>query len=178
MIKKLFAYVKKFIAYRRYPYLTAVVGFFDVFLFIIPEDLLIVAGAMAKPEGWKSTLLIVALGSALGAVTLAWLLQTGFGGFLGQEGGSGWWGDASAYSERLGPWALVIAASLPVPMQPFVALAVVAKLPLPKIFALAFLGRAIKYSWLTALAFYFPTKLGKKLRPNEEKPMSSKLHNR
>lgn len=161
MRARIFQYLQRFLRHRRFPYLVALVGFADMFLFIVPNDLLMLSEAAASPGRRKSSVLIVSTGSALGAMALAYAFREGASVLLALHPGAGaplWWASAREAFERYGDWALFFAALAPIPVQPFVAGALFTRLGLPWIFALVLVGRLVKYSLLAFVPSLVPAR--------------------
>ena len=162
MIQRITLYLQRFITHRRYPYLVAMVGFLDMFLFVVPNDLLMISEAVASPKRWRFSVVIVALGSAAGASALAFVLKEGHSAFLYFVPSTltpEWWSSSRFYFQKYGAWALFISAAAPVPVQPFVAGAVFSNLELTRLFLVVLAGRLIKYTALANLARIFPKRL-------------------
>lgn len=131
----------------------------DAFVVVIPTDGLLVSAVMLAPRRWIYTALVVTLGSTLGAVALAGLLEVhGLPLLLkikpGLDQSSVWiWTDLMM--DKYGGWALFAVALSPIMQHPAVALAALAGMSLWEIAAFVFVGRAIKYlviSWISTHA--------------------------
>lgn len=137
----------------------------DSFIVVVPTDGLLVSASMLAPRRWFYTALVVTLGSTLGAWLLAALLEIHGLPFLlqlspGLDQTSAWiWSDQ--FIDRWGGWALFLVALSPLMQQPAVALAALAGMPLLEIFGLVFVGRVIKYLFLSWVATHAPGLLGK-----------------
>ncbi|MGZ3712065.1 MAG: YqaA family protein [Bdellovibrionota bacterium] len=158
MKQKLIGYVRSFMSSPRYPFLVALVGFLDMFLLIVPNDLLLVSGVLANPKRWRSSAFIVTLGSTFGVWALALFLLAGYSTFLGTplQEHSPIWIETQRNFRIYGDWAILLGAAAPVPVQIFVIAAVWAKIPVGKIVLLVFAGRLIKYFTLAFMASRFP----------------------
>jgi membrane protein YqaA with SNARE-associated domain len=148
-----------------YSPLIAVLAAADSFVVIVPTDGLLVSAAMLAPRRWISTALFVSVGSSLGALGLAlvlerhglpWLLY--FQPDIQQT--SAW-----IYTDRLmdawGSWAIFAVSLTPIMQQPAVALAALAGRPMGEIFFAALAGRAVKYGLLAWVSTHAPGVLGK-----------------
>jgi membrane protein YqaA with SNARE-associated domain len=137
----------------------------DAFVIIIPTDGLLVGASMAKPKRWAYAAVVVTLGSTIGALVLAAVLQRHGLPVLqylnpGIEQTEAW-----AWSVKMmadwGRWALFFVAVSPIMQQPAVALAALAGMPLLEVFYLVFSGRLLKYGFLSWLATHAPGMLSK-----------------
>jgi membrane protein YqaA with SNARE-associated domain len=157
----LLQYAQRFLRDRKFPYLVALVGFADMFVFVVPNDLLLVAEATTSPHRRRSSVAIVSLGSALGAVALAFALKEGISTLLyfnPQTAIPGWWASATSHFERNGSWELFLSALSPIPVQPFVAGAIISHFTLLHIFGAVLAGRIVKYSALAYLTALLPNR--------------------
>lgn len=143
----------------------ALLAALDAFVVVIPTDGLLVAASMLAPRRWIYTTLIVTLGSSLGALALAAVLEKHGLPFLlhlspGLEQTSAWvWSDQ--IMDRWGNVTLFLIALSPIMQQPAVALAALAGMPLWDIFLLVFAGRLIKYAFISWISTHAPGMLGK-----------------
>lgn len=137
----------------------------DAFVIVVPTDGLLVSAVMLAPRRWIYTAIVVTLGSTLGAVGLAALLEEhGLPLLLsikpGLDQGALWiWTDQMM--DRWGAWALFGVALSPIMQHPAVALAAMAGMPIWEIFGCVFLGRAIKYLVLAYISTHAPRLLGR-----------------
>lgn len=158
-MKKFFAYLKSFPEYASkpwYPYVLALIAFADYFLFVIPLDAMVVASVMVARKRWFSISFWACLGSTIGAVLFAVLIQHYGMDFL-QHWAPHLLEDKLAVTithwlQEYGFWALLGIAMLPLHQHPTVAIAALANIPALTIFITMFLGRFIKYciyNWLS-----------------------------
>jgi len=137
----------------------------DAFVIIIPTDGLLVGASMAKPKRWVYAAVVVTLGSTIGALILAAILQKHGLPFLQYLNPGIDQTEAWAWSVKMmadwGRWALFFVAISPFMQQPAVALAALAGMPLLEVFYLVFLGRLLKYGFLSWLATHAPAMLSK-----------------
>lgn len=137
----------------------------DAFVIVIPTDGLLVGASMAAPRRWVYAALLVTLGSTIGAVVLAAILQIHGLPFLqylspGVDQTEAWRWSVTLMADW-GGLALFLIALSPIMQQPAVALAALAGMPLLNIFALVFAGRLIKYAFLSWIATHAPGMLTK-----------------
>ncbi len=136
----------------------------DLFLVVIPTDGLLIGAVMLSPRRWIYTAFMVSLGSALGCLALAHLIQVHGMPFLlhivpGIESNSAWtW--TNQLMDKWGTWAVFLIALSPLMQHPAIALAALAGMPLLNIACFAFAGRIIKYLLLAYLATHAPSMLG------------------
>lgn len=147
---------------RRWWYapLVAFLAFIDHFMIIIPTDGLLVSAVLLNPKRWVSTTLIVTLGSSLGALALAALIEWhGLPLLLQISPGidqTQAWSWTDRFMDEYGMLAVFAVALSPFMQHPAVALASLANVPLAKIFGVVFLGRIIKYSIVCWVASHMP----------------------
>lgn len=148
-----------------YPPLLGFLAGVDLFLIIIPTDGLMVSSVIMKPKRWISMALWTAVGSSLGALALAAVLEVHGLPFLlwlkpGLDQSSIWiWTDQMMH--QWGGWALFAVAISPLMQHPAVALAALAKMPLLEIFSMVFAGRILKYLLLAWISSHAPHVLEK-----------------
>jgi membrane protein YqaA with SNARE-associated domain len=137
----------------------------DLFLVVIPTDGLLIGAVMLSPRRWIYSALMVSLGSALGCVALAHLIQVHGMPFLlsivpGIQANSTWtW--TNELMDKWGTWAVFLVALSPMMQHPAIALAALAGMPLANIAGFAFAGRILKYLMLAYLGTHAPGVLGK-----------------
>ncbi len=141
--------------------LLALLAGLDMFIWVVPTDVLVITTAVLRPGRWSRICTLVALGSALGMCALA------YGVGLGSPWVSrmlesvalleGSLRAARSATQASGPWALFLVTLSPfVPAQPAIALAVFAGMKPIAVFFLALLGRLSKYGIYTAMAAKAP----------------------
>ena len=161
-MKKFLAYIKKLpesASKPWYPYAMALIAFADYFLFVIPLDAMVVASVIASKRHWKAISFWTCLGSTLGALLFAILIQQ-FGDVFLHNWAPHLLEDPIALTithwlQHYGFWALLLIAMGPIHQHPTVAIAALAKVPLSIIFITMFLGRLFKYviyTWLSTHA--------------------------
>lgn len=144
---------------KSYPFIVAALAALDLFILVVPTDALLISAVFLKPRRWISISLVVAFGSALGALALAGIAAD-FPNHLpqaltvGADGGA--WEKTRNIFEHYGFWALTILSISPVPQQPGVVIAGLSQVPLWDVFASVFLGRIVKYLLFSYLATYAP----------------------
>ncbi len=138
-----------------YPYLLGALAFSDYFIFMVPLDALVVGSFLAARPRWLRLNWMASLGSTLGAVLFAFLIDRYGTGILERLMpsllNSEITRDFSVWLHKYGFLALLGAAILPIHQHPTVAVAAVAKVPLSTIFFALLLGRFLKYCIYYAL---------------------------
>ncbi|MCM2283097.1 MAG: hypothetical protein NDI61_14740 [Bdellovibrionaceae bacterium] len=147
---------------RRWWYapLVAFLAFADHFTIIIPTDGLLVSAVLLNPKRWVSTMLTVTIGSSLGALALAALIEWhGLPLLLKISPGidqTQVWVWTEQFMSEYGMLAVFAVALSPFMQHPAVALASLANVPLLKIFGIVLLGRIIKYGVVCWVASHMP----------------------
>jgi len=147
---------------RRWWYapLISFLAFIDHFVVFIPTDGLLVSAVMLHPRRWIYTFLCLSVGSSLGALVLAALIEWhGLPLLLQISPGldqTGMWSWTEAFMNQHGIWALFLVAVSPVVQHPAIALAALAKVPLLNIFLVVLAGRLIKYAVISWVASHAP----------------------
>lgn len=135
----------------------------DVWLVIIPTDGLVIASTLAQPRRWKVFAIFFTLGSALGALSLAWVvnqhglpwIQHFFPDFVT----SSFWITTESWVDSIGLWAVFLIAITPLSQQPAVILAALSHNTLTAIFMAVLFGRLIKYLVMGFLCAHAPEHL-------------------
>lgn len=161
-MKKILDYCKtlpKYVSRPWYPFAMAGVAFSDYFIFIIPLDAMVVGSIIAARKRWFSISFWASMGSTIGAVIFAALIQKYGLSFL-QSTAPNLLDDPltqtiTGWLNEYGFWAIIAIAATPIHQHPTVAIAALAKIPLLTIFITMFIGRFIKYcvyTWLSTHA--------------------------
>jgi hypothetical protein len=145
----------------------------DLFVGFIPTDALVVSAAMLRPRKWLRSAVIIALGSAVGALALAWAIHVVGDPVLtwlfGTPEGPAEWKDTKAFLERYGAPALALMAGGPLPQQPAVALCSLGGMRLDVIALSVLAGRLIKYCVFAYSATHARRFLRKRGKPSEKR---------
>jgi len=149
-----------------YAPLVSVLAALDSFIIIVPTDGLLVGASILGPKRWAYNAFVVTLGSTLGAVAFAALIQQHGLPFLlnilPDVNQSQVWNWTDSAMDEWGAIALFLFALSPLMQHPAVTLAALAGMPLTKMFWIIFAGRIIKYlalSWISSHAPRFLHKL-------------------
>jgi membrane protein YqaA with SNARE-associated domain len=138
--------------------LMAFLSAIDAFVLVIPNEPIIAAGVLARPKCWLSLSLWMTLGSALGAVALAWLVSTESEWILRHFVSekmlhSKSWHESMKLIDDYGLWGLAAVSLSPLPQHAAVIIVGLAEMPLDRIFLAVLVGRLPKYvgtGWLAA----------------------------
>lgn len=148
-----------------YPPLIGFLAAIDHLVLIIPSDGILISSAMLTPKRWVTLASCVAVGSTVGAIVLAavveahglpWILQT----YPGIDQTS-WWTLSRDLFERYGLLMLFAIAATPVVQQPIVILASLANTPLFEMTVVIFTGRIAKFLFIAYLGSHAPRYLKK-----------------
>ncbi len=148
------------------PWYLAFVSFLaasDLFILIVPTDLLLITYVLLRPLRWLRTAVWFACGSALGALALAAVLHGGGASLIEQ-----WfpgifqssnWSSTTEFVRAHGAPALGLISASILPQQPGVVIAGLSRMPLLDIFASVWIGRFAKNLILAWLASHAPKQL-------------------
>lgn len=148
-------------AYRLwYPPFIGLLALLDNIVIVIPNDGILISSSMLVPKRWWYLALMVAIGSTLGALLLAgivewkglpWILE-----IFPSLNQSKSWAWSIDFFGNYGLFLVFIVALTPLAQQPAVILASLANTPLWKLAAVVFAGRAIKYFVMAYIASHTP----------------------
>ena len=167
-MRKLLEAIRKLERWIDKPWVLPALGFFafiDLFIMIIPTEGILITTTMLRPKRWWAIALWLCTSSALGALCLAvvssWfgppIVQYLFGDISLNQG----WLQAEQTIRSYGPWALIAIVISPLPQHPAIVISALAKMPLPLLFAMVWLGRALKYGVFGWMASHAPRMLMK-----------------
>lgn len=164
-IKKLVSALQRHADRAWYAPLIGLLSALDNLVLIIPTDGILISSSMLIPKRWLLFSVSIAVGSTLGALGLAalvefqghaWVLQV----YPGLDQTLAW-----TWTERVfDNYGLLIVFALaltPLSQQPAVILAGLAKVPLSELAAVVFAGRLIKYLVMGYLGSHAPRLLKK-----------------
>lgn len=165
-VSRLIKQIQKYVDRWWYPPALGALAGADLFIIVVPTDGLMVSSTMLAPRRWISMAFFTALGSSLGALALAAVLEVhGLPFILQLKPGidqSALWIWTDQIMHQWGGWAIFAVAISPLMQHPAVALAAIAEMPLWEIFAMVFAGRIIKYillAWISSHAPHYLNKL-------------------
>jgi membrane protein YqaA with SNARE-associated domain len=159
-MKSWVASIQKFIDQWWYNYFVGFLAGFDHLALVIPTDGLVVSSAMINPKKWKHLAICTAIGSTLGAVLLAQISNVYGLPFLNEHFtsivSSPYWAKTQIYFEVYGLGFVFLLAVSPLAQQPGVILAGLAGASLLELAMVVFLGRILKYSFLSYVSVFAP----------------------
>jgi len=148
-----------------YPPLIGLLAALDNFVIVIPNDGILISSSILIPKRWFILALSVAVGSTVGALLLAgvveyqglpWILEIYPGLNESQT-----WNLALEYFERYGLLLVFLVAVTPFPQQPAVVLASLANTPFFELAVVIFSGRIIKFLVMAYVGSHAPRLLSK-----------------
>ncbi len=164
-LKSWLQYFQNFVEKPWYEIVLAFLAAIDAIVVIVPTDGLLISSALLAPRKWWRLWLWTAIGSTIGGIGFAFLVQAQGWEFLNQffpslEKSQGWLLAADLFSSY-GLWLLFAFAMAPVVQQPMLALAALAHHSLAKIGIILLCGRLLKYFIMTVVARFAPEKIRK-----------------
>lgn len=137
----------------------------DNFVIIIPNEGILISSSMVIPKRWFIFALNIAIGSTLGALALAALVEfQGLPFILKIFPGineTTLWAMMLKFFERYGLFFIFVVAITPIAQQPSIILASLANTPFLKLALVIFLGRSMKFFILAYAATHAPRLLSK-----------------
>lgn len=148
-----------------YPPLIGILAALDNILIIIPNDGILISSSMLIPKRWFVLALCVAIGSTVGAIGLAALVEFhGLPWILDMYPGineTKSWALTVEFFEKYGLLLVFAVAITPFVQQPAVILASLADTPLLELAAVIFIGRFIKFLVMAYVGSHTPRLLSK-----------------
>jgi membrane protein YqaA with SNARE-associated domain len=148
-----------------YPPLVGLLAALDNVLVVIPNDGILISSSMLTPKRWFFLALCVAIGSTVGAVALAALVEyQGLPWILDLYPGineTKSWAWSMEFFDRYGLLLVFVVAVTPFVQQPAVILASLANTPLLELAAVIFAGRFIKFLIMAYVGSHTPRLLTK-----------------
>lgn len=148
-----------------YPPLIGLLAALDNLIIIIPNDGLLISSSMLTPKRWFVLALCVAVGSTVGAIVLAalveyqglpWILEV----YPGLDDTRAW-AVSNQFFDNYGLLLVFVVAVTPLMQQPAVILASLANTPLFDLAAVIFAGRIIKFLIMAYVGSHAPRLLKK-----------------
>jgi membrane protein YqaA with SNARE-associated domain len=156
---------QKFTDKSWYPLLIGFFAFIDNLIVIVPTDGLLVSSILLRARRWLWFALAVTVGSSLGALLLAYLIEIhGMPWILNYfpNLNKGWaWMTTEKFFLEYGLIVVFAVAAAPVFQHPAIVLAAVSNIALVHIFLAVFAGRLIKYLVMGYISSHAPKMLGK-----------------
>lgn len=164
-IFKTIARLERFAQRIWYTPVVALLAALDLFILVVPTDALLISNVALRPKRWISIAIWFTAGSALGSLALALLINHYGIDFLGALGlhpdkFPSWEMTARWIRDYQGP-ALAVFGGGPLPLQPAVMLAAIAKVSPGAIFFWVALGRALKFFFFAWAATHAPNLLNR-----------------
>ena len=143
-----------------YPPFIGLLAAIDNLILIIPNDGILISSAMLTPKRWFLLALNVAIGSTIGALGLAALIELlGLPWLMGFFPGlhdSTTWKLTEEFFHQYGLLVVFAVAITPIMQQPAVILASLAETPLLQLCAVIFVGRFIKFQIMAYVGSHAP----------------------
>ena len=148
-----------------YAPLIGLLALIDTFVIVIPTDGILISSTMLKPKKWLLYAIFITLGSTLGALLFAYLLQI-YGlpwilNFYPELTQGQMWHWMQVFFEQYGLIVIFIIAAAPIIQNPSIILACMANIPLVQIFFVILAGRFLKYLVMGYISSHTPRLLGK-----------------
>jgi membrane protein YqaA with SNARE-associated domain len=148
-----------------YPPLIGVLAALDNLVIVIPNDGILISSSALIPKRWFILALSVTIGSTVGALALASLVEVqGLPWILEVLPGineSKVWLWSLEFFEKYGLILVFFVAVMPIAQQPAVILASLANTPLFELASIIFLGRFIKFLVMAYIGSHSPKLLSK-----------------
>lgn len=146
-----------------YPPLIGLLAALDNLIVVIPNDGILISSSMLTPKRWVTLAFSVAVGSTIGAIVLAALVELqGLPWILDLYPGvseTKTWVLSMEFFDRYGLFLVFAVAVTPFVQQPAVILASLANTPLVELAAVIFIGRFIKFLIMAYLGSHAPRML-------------------
>lgn len=164
-ILKFIQLLQKYVDRFWYPLFIGFLAALDNIVIIIPNDGILISSSMLTPKRWFILALNVAIGSTIGALALAalvelqglpWILEF-YPGIINTKV----WDLSMEFFEKYGLLLVFVVAVTPLMQQPAVILASLANTPLLKLAVVIFIGRFIKFLIMAYLGSHAPRLLKK-----------------
>jgi membrane protein YqaA with SNARE-associated domain len=137
----------------------------DAIILIVPTDGLLISSCILKPQRWFGFAVAVAVGSTVGGLVLAGLIEMqGLPWILNLYPGldQSWaWKMTDDFFKLYGLWVLFAVSVAPLPQQPAIVLASLSTVSLPEMTIVLFVGRFFKFIFMAYLGAKAPQLLSK-----------------
>jgi membrane protein YqaA with SNARE-associated domain len=159
-----FARVQRYLDRPWYPLLLGALAAADQILVVIPTDGLTVAAILATPRRWMQYAIAATTGNLLGCGILAegiyrnsdWLHER-----LGPWMESSWWSTVENFIQSNGSWSIALGALSPIPLQFWVIVPALARMPAAELFLALLIGRLVRFVALCWIASHAPKLLSR-----------------
>jgi membrane protein YqaA with SNARE-associated domain len=160
------------------PWYLPAIGFIaaaDLFVCVVPTEGLLISSVILQPRRWIRTFVWMSVGSAIGATALGYVSHH-YGETVVRfisEGAlaSASWMKTQAFLDKYGAVAVGLIAFSPIPLQPAIILAGLAKMPIYHLLISVLLARGLKfgiYAWVATHAPHLLRKFKLARRETEE----------
>lgn len=159
-IREYVAILQSFADRYWYPPFIGILAALDNFVIIIPNDGILISSCMLTPRRWFYLATCISVGSTIGALGLAalveyqglpWLLE-----MFPNADQTSTWQMTDSFFQKYGLIVVFIVAASPLMQQPAVVLASLAGTPLPILVSVIFVGRYIKFLIMAYVAAHAP----------------------
>jgi len=167
LTRKTVNWVNQFVHHWWYIPLVAFLSFLDAYVFIIPNEAVLVAAVLAHRKRWFASTFWTTFGSAVGAGLFAWMAELWGERFINylmpMALHSKPWDETVAFLNQHGVWGLTLVSLSPFPQHLAVAVMGLAHFSPLHVFFAVMLGRFPKYlffGWAAAYAPHWLKRLG------------------
>lgn len=164
-IQKTVKYLQTFIDRVWYGPLIGLLALVDNIILVIPNDGILISSSMLVPKKWLRFALFISIGSTIGAVVLAamveWYGVPFLQDYFPQIANSRSFQITEAFFNDYGLWVVFFVAIMPLIQQPAVVLAALAETPLWQLAVVVFIGRVVKFLLMSWVASHAPNYLAK-----------------
>ena len=164
-IKSYVRFLQRFVDRVWYPPLIGFLSALDNFIIIIPNDGILISSSMLTPKRWFNLAVCVSIGSTIGAMLLAALVEyQGLPWILDMYPGvneTAVWKWTDQFFAQYGLLVVFIVAITPIMQQPAVILAALAFTPIAEVGAIVFAGRFVKFLAMAYAGSHAPRLLNK-----------------
>ena len=164
-IKSKIQTLQKYTNRKWYPPFIGFLAALDFFILIVPTDGILISSTMITPKRWFAIAVCMAIGSTLGAIALAAIVQLqGLPWILDLYPGiseTQTWQLSQKFFEQYGLILVFAVAASPFVQHPTVILASLANSSILELTAIIFVGRLLKFLLIAYLSSHAPSVLGK-----------------
>ncbi|NDD92152.1 hypothetical protein EBZ37_08715 [bacterium] len=158
-MKSRFALIQRYLDRPWYPLALGAMAAADLIVIIIPIDGLTVAAVAAASRRWHQFAVAVSVGNTLGCAVLAqgvysnaaWISER-FSFLMHSHA----WAQVEHFIQSYGVWAVTLGALSPIPLQVWVIVPALAKMPVFELLSALLIGRVIRSLILCWIASHVP----------------------
>ncbi|MBX3019367.1 MAG: hypothetical protein KF767_15885 [Bdellovibrionaceae bacterium] len=148
-----------------YPFLIGLLAGLDNLIVVVPTDGILISSILLQPKRWLRMSFAITLGSSLGGLVLAWLVQhhglplieTYYPSLLTTKS----WVWTEYLFDNYGLIVLFAVAATPIMQHPAIVLTALSGTSLLSLFMVMIAGRALKYLFLGYISAKMPALLGR-----------------